>query len=164
MVSAPRPVGATTSHESVPLSLRKISLWTQDYPILDVAVLEENLAPTRIAVLDADKVSLYRLQGGKWLQEQTLGIVHARPWPRDLRGRLIPAKDHLLDAYLPGVICRSSAGAPLALNCRETDDPWPLVPSGLSGGTFPVFPSARSEEHTSELQSLRHLVCRLLLE
>src|SRR5205814_9079016 len=26
-----------------------------------------------------------------------------------------------------------------------------------------IFP-ARSEEHTSELQSLRHLVCRLLLE
>src|SRR5258705_10626535 len=25
-------------------------------------------------------------------------------------------------------------------------------------------PSSRSEEHTSELQSLRHLVCRLLLE
>src|SRR5205814_8798248 len=25
-------------------------------------------------------------------------------------------------------------------------------------------PEARSEEHTSELQSLRHLVCRLLLE
>src|SRR5437899_4912185 len=27
-----------------------------------------------------------------------------------------------------------------------------------------VNPSTRSEEHTSELQSLRHLVCRLLLE
>src|ERR1035438_8686852 len=26
------------------------------------------------------------------------------------------------------------------------------------------FPDYRSEEHTSELQSLRHLVCRLLLE
>src|SRR5262245_63470387 len=26
------------------------------------------------------------------------------------------------------------------------------------------FAAARSEEHTSELQSLRHLVCRLLLE
>src|SRR5947199_10288615 len=26
------------------------------------------------------------------------------------------------------------------------------------------FQQARSEEHTSELQSLRHLVCRLLLE
>ena len=102
MVSLPRPAGTATSHESVPLSLRKISLWTQDDPILDVAVLEENATPTRIAVLDAEKVSLYRMQGGKWQQEQTLGIVHARPWPRDLRGRLIPAKDHLLDVYLPG--------------------------------------------------------------
>src|ERR1035438_4839678 len=27
-----------------------------------------------------------------------------------------------------------------------------------------VNPAVRSEEHTSELQSLRHLVCRLLLE
>src|SRR5258705_3235989 len=27
-----------------------------------------------------------------------------------------------------------------------------------------VLPLRRSEEHTSELQSLRHLVCRLLLE
>src|SRR5205814_7145244 len=29
---------------------------------------------------------------------------------------------------------------------------------------FPYVSNARSEEHTSELQSLRHLVCRLLLE
>src|SRR5262245_64189200 len=32
--------------------------------------------------------------------------------------------------------------------------------SGFSGVVF----NYRSEEHTSELQSLRHLVCRLLLE
>src|SRR5258705_997080 len=32
--------------------------------------------------------------------------------------------------------------------------PWSTIPFG----------NARSEEHTSELQSLRHLVCRLLLE
>src|ERR1035438_8665037 len=31
-----------------------------------------------------------------------------------------------------------------------------------NGGAL-VFTAARSEEHTSELQSLRHLVCRLLL-
>lgn len=143
MVSAPRPEGSTT-HESVPLSLRKIPLWRQDDPILDVAVLEENATPTRIAVLDAEKVALYRWQGGKWQQEQELGIVHARPWPRDLRGRLIPAKDHLLDVYLPGVMCRSAVGAPLTLNCHETDDPWPLVPAALSGGTFSAFPSGGS--------------------
>src|SRR5262245_63465107 len=34
--------------------------------------------------------------------------------------------------------------------------------AGLSGGATAA--EARSEEHTSELQSLRHLVCRLLLE
>ena len=140
MASAPRPPGMIAARESVPLSLRKLSLWTQDEPILDVAVLEESATPTHIAVLDAEKVALYRWQAGKWQQEQALSIVHARPWPRDLRGRLVPARDHLLDVYLPGVICRSTSGVPLTLNCRETDDPWPLVPAALSGGTFPVFP------------------------
>src|SRR5262245_28738680 len=42
-----------------------------------------------------------------------------------------------------------------------------VLPSGLTptpSGSTPTSTSARSEEHTSELQSLRHLVCRLLLE
>ena len=144
MVSASRPTGVKAAHDSVPLSLRKIELWTQADPILDVAVLEGNPAPTHIAVLDAKKVALYRRQAEKWQQEQALDIVHSRPWPRDLRGRLIPGKDHLLDVYLPGVICRSGAAAPPTLICRETDDPWPLVPPALSGGTFSAFPGAGS--------------------
>src|SRR5262245_63873733 len=42
------------------------------------------------------------------------------------------------------------------------------VLGGLGGGIsrdvlLSDVPAARSEEHTSELQSLRHLVCRLLL-
>src|SRR5258705_6139352 len=37
------------------------------------------------------------------------------------------------------------------------------VGSGAHGLIF-FFGARRSEEHTSELQSLRHLVCRLLLE
>src|SRR5471030_2304261 len=44
---------------------------------------------------------------------------------------------------------------------------WYTIAIGLSGSAITVGlpPSAcRSEEHTSELQSLRHLVCRLLLE
>jgi hypothetical protein len=39
---------------------------------------------------------------------------------------LIPRKDHLFDVYLPGVFCRSTATAPLAISCYESDDPWPL--------------------------------------
>src|ERR1035438_5610189 len=37
-------------------------------------------------------------------------------------------------------------------------------PSTSCSQTSPVLTFRRSEEHTSELQSLRHLVCRLLLE
>src|ERR1035438_5753280 len=33
----------------------------------------------------------------------------------------------------------------------------------IVGGMLPYSRMTRSEEHTSELQSLRHLVCRLLL-
>src|SRR5438093_7590700 len=36
-----------------------------------------------------------------------------------------------------------------------------MIGSGAHGRSFPEF---RSEEHTSELQSLTNLVCRLLLE
>jgi|SRR5579862_930736 len=146
LVSAPRPDGAAGLHETVPLTLRKISLWTAEDPILDVAVLEESATPTEIAVLNPEKLSLYRWQGAKWQLEQTSTIVHSKPWPRDLRGRLIAAKDHLLDVYLPGVICRSGAGSSLALNCRESDDPWPLMAGplvpGANGGALSVFPSA----------------------
>src|SRR5262245_62189716 len=45
---------------------------------------------------------------------------------------------------------------------------WPLAywPDGTLKwtGVATAVPAGRSEEHTSELQSLRHLVCRLLLE
>src|SRR5436853_4241595 len=54
----------------------------------------------------------------------------------------------------------SFSDATSTLNCdvpstTMPSDPVPLLLSSLS---------LRSEEHTSELQSLRHLVCRLLLE
>src|SRR5947199_3326206 len=39
-----------------------------------------------------------------------------------------------------------------------------VVPTFASKPLLGTNPIARSEEHTSELQSLRHLVCRLLLE
>src|SRR5262245_64686260 len=54
---------------------------------------------------------------------------------------------------------------------RSHHAPWrfvsrlPAPGSGrLSCPRCPLAAGGRSEEHTSELQSLRHLVCRLLLE
>jgi hypothetical protein len=143
MVSASRTGGTAAGHDAMPMSLRKTLLFSQDAPILDVAVVQEDAAPTRIATLDGEKVSIYRLQGGKWQQEQAAEIPHAKPWPRDLRGRLITAKDHLFDVYLPGVTCHSNAGGTVMLNCRETDDPWPMVAAGMTGSS--PFPSAGLE-------------------
>jgi hypothetical protein len=126
IVSLPRADAVGVVHDAMPMSLRLTPLWAQENRILDVAVLDENSAPQHIAVLDGDKVAIYRQKNGTWQTEQSLAITHARPWPQDLRGLLIPAKDHLFDVYLPGVFCQTSPGVPLSLNCHESDDPWPL--------------------------------------
>src|SRR3712207_8767202 len=39
-----------------------------------------------------------------------------------------------------------------------------IAPPTLKERIFLAFPTVRSEEHTSELQSRQYLVCRLLLE
>ena len=135
IVSLPRGDEGRLEEEAMSVSLHKIPLWEQEDRILDVAVLEEDSAPKQMAMLDAEKVVIYRQKNGKWQQEQSLAIKHVRPWPRDLRGRVMVAKDHLLDVYLPGVFCRTTAGLPLTLNCRESDDPWPLAGTG---GVQPV--------------------------
>src|SRR5258705_1795354 len=50
----------------------------------------------------------------------------------------------------------------------KVDDPWRSTQFSQAFQIFAGSPDSppwvRSEEHTSELQSLRHLVCRLLLE
>src|SRR5205814_9684105 len=56
------------------------------------------------------------------------------------------------------VVDRASAGL-----VAETTIPFQMPAQDLHG-LPPQIVSGRSEEHTSELQSLRHLVCRLLLE
>ena len=139
MVSVPRSGHLGMTHESMPTTLRKVSLRTQDELILDVAVLEENGSATRIAVLGAEDVSTYRLQNGKWQAEQTLSIAHPRPWPLDLRGRLLQAPDHTLNAYLPGVMCRMLVTtAPSTIACHASDDPWPIVTAtNMNSSAFP---------------------------
>ena len=132
MVSTPRPASAAPGHESVPLSLRRISLWSQTDQILDVTVLEENSAPIRIAVLDPERVSIYRSQGGNWRREQAFEIAHDKPWPRDLRGRMLLGPDGLA-IYLPGIVCHALLGGAMALTCHGGNDPWPLAP--VSGNT-----------------------------
>src|SRR2546425_7142767 len=70
---------------------------------------------------------------------------------------------------------RSGCGRPSTGSSKSSPrDRWPLLldalplPTGSGGGAYETSSrrliDARSEEHTSELQSLAYLVCRLLLE
>jgi hypothetical protein len=122
------------------LKINKVLLWADDNRILDVALMNGN--PQHMIVLEVDNILLLTIQNGHWQQDQLAPIPHSRPWPRDMRGRVVLRKDHLLDAYLPGVFCRSTGTAALALNCRDSDDPWPIGTgdSGVSG----FFASSRN--------------------
>jgi hypothetical protein len=140
MVTTPRTEPAAGDRSTAPLTVHKAPLWTDENRILDVAL--PTGSPQIMIVLEPENVALYAVQNSHWQAQQTLAITHARPWPRDLRGRLFLRKDHLFDAYLPGVSCLSTTVAPLALNCRESDDSWPLAtePSSLSA----FFSAARN--------------------
>src|SRR5690349_22463490 len=68
---------------------------------------------------------------------------------------------------------RSSTDAEIGQSCRSASTfsetvqiRWSILPSTSTLWRRPISPrcSSRSEEHTSELQSRRDLVCRLLLE
>jgi hypothetical protein len=140
MISTPRAGALPAAREASAVVIHKALLWAQAERILDVAVVDTY--PPHMIVLDGNQVILYKQQGNRWQPEQSMPVTHARARPRDLRGRLVLRKDHLFDAYLPGVFCRSSATAPLALNCFESDDPWPLATGQFNLSAF--YTSARN--------------------
>ena len=137
LVAAPRTDSLAGPQSFAGVQIRKQLLWSQDEQILDVAMIDTS-GSQRMAVLDGSKLALYRMEGGRWQREQDWPLQHAKPWPRDLRGRLVPRKDHLLDIYLPGVFCRTLQKSPMALECLDRDEPWPL------GGPEPELHAAFS--------------------
>src|SRR5258705_6404778 len=59
---------------------------------------------------------------------------------------------------------RSHHNGDLVQGLRQEGPEVPVVVGRAQTGARISLDRVRSEEHTSELQSLRHLVCRLLLE
>jgi hypothetical protein len=110
------------------ITLHKTFLWAQPdaTPVLDVAVVGGGSNPNALLVLDSSMVSLYHAQQSHWELEQSQPIARSKPWPRDLRGRLITGHDRKFEAYLPGMKCSGSADSGLAMECHNADDPWPL--------------------------------------
>src|SRR3989442_11935806 len=73
---------------------------------------------------------------------------------RPPRSTLFPYTTLFRSRSSPG--CRASA--------RSTPSPWRSGPAPSHAARSSARRRCRSEEHTSELQSRPHLVCRLLLE
>ena len=123
MVQASLPT-TTAQQSAAGLVLRRTALWSQPEPMLDVVAAGEGA----LFVLGRDSLSLYRLQDKKWQLAGTAPVAHSRPWPRDLRGRLVLQADGTVRAYLPGVQCSGMGQPQLTLSCNGSDDPWPLSP------------------------------------
>ena len=136
MVEVERAVAAPSAITS--MMLRKSLLWSQHDRILDVALVPAGNEPLML-VLDESAVTVFKKTASGWQAQQSMGIVHEGPWPRDLRGRLELASDHLFDAYLPGMVCSSGRSGQLTMSCRGGDDPWPVSP-----GQFAFFSPARN--------------------
>jgi hypothetical protein len=126
MVKSPRRVGDVSPDFTNAVTIRKTLLWIQPEPILDAALVTNAGAASTLIVLDPAKIAIYSQRGSQWQLTQSLPIAHKRRWPRDVRGRLAFPRDHLFDAYLPGVACASTTAPPLGLSCREAEDAWPL--------------------------------------
>src|SRR5205814_7868553 len=77
-------------------------------------------------------------------------------WPNQFRLLLAAATYWLLDTVCSWL--HRSHVAPMRLETLR------LTTLKIGGRVSELVARVRSEEHTSELQSLRHLVCRLLLE
>src|SRR5436853_2576060 len=83
----------------------------------------------------------------------------------EAKNRDVTVQQLLRAVVVPDWIKQNADGQPTGENPN-------LIQSSVYGGdsrnsrmlVSPVARLRRSEEHTSELQSLRHLVCRLLLE
>lgn len=109
----------TQAAHATTLTIRKISVWQQETPILDFYQDSQNLL-----VLEPNQLALYSMDSGQWRPRQTLGIPHQTPWPRDLRGKL-DVHGGEINVFLPGARCSGKISPP-SLDCRASDDPWPI--------------------------------------
>jgi hypothetical protein len=125
MISISRPAAAARLAENAPpLTLHSTELVSRPNPILDAVVLDG--PPRRLLVLGTEVVAVYEWNNSQWNMAQVVPIRSDHSLPRDARGRIVPAKDHLFDAYLPGIACHSTNSNPVGMDCLPSDDSWPL--------------------------------------
>jgi hypothetical protein len=119
----------STGPASPTVVLRRSLVVEQDQPVLDVAVVDAGGSAPKLVVLGAKRITVMTRDGAQWRAAESFELQHARPWPIDVRGRLVAAADHPFEAYLPGTVCSVMALSPVAVLCRAADDAWPIAPN-----------------------------------
>ncbi|MBI3670405.1 MAG: hypothetical protein HY237_11565 [Acidobacteria bacterium] len=129
IVALSRPVAGKAT-VGAPLALQKQLVWEQEEPILDLALLARPAgADFTMLVLEPGELVVYARNNDQWNPRQRFPIVSPKPWPRDLRGKLVPLQHLEADATvfvasLPGASCilavEGIAGAP-SLTCKQSD-------------------------------------------
>jgi hypothetical protein len=136
MISVP-PGLATQTQTRSGISLRKSLTWQQKEPVLDTITVQLADSP-RMLVLEPRRIVSYAMVAGTWTKEQEFAISHSRPFPQDMRGRLLEGQGHLFDAYLPGVLCAGAQSEKLlTISCSDNDDPWPLSEASRTQNAVP---------------------------
>src|SRR5258705_11692585 len=112
---------------------------------------------------------MYRRQvqtAGRREVDDTVKQLHLARWGTCPRNRDVEVYDIVMkEGLIAGTAIRRECQSVICGRGRPHHDYWALPRDLRSENVIGRNePRSRSEEHTSELQSLRHLVCRLLLE
>ncbi len=136
MVTVPRVPPPPASSTPEPLSVRKAFIFEQEEPILDFALLGPDMfGVAHLLLLEPEQISLFKKPAGSWEPERSIAISYSRPWPRDVRGRLVTHGDQGFDAYLPGVKCVGAVYPELNADCHESNKPLPLDSEASAEGS-----------------------------
>lgn len=115
MIETAPPTEAQQQNRPVRLVIDKKPIIEQDQPILDMTLPG---AEKILSVLQPDGVVRYRAANDRWEPLDHVQFTGLKPFPRDIRGRIVTAERGGFRAWLPGAICD-----PI---CRQTDEAWPL--------------------------------------
>src|SRR5262245_37118702 len=95
-----------------------------------------------------------------------VSVITNTLWPKriEILRELLPTTPLIALLVNPTNLAHLSATRELNDAARKLGQEVLILPASVEADFETTFAALRSEEHTSELQSLRHLVCRLLLE
>jgi len=127
MLAIPR-TPAAPPRETSDLVISKKLLIARDEPILDLTMIPASgQSSPRLLVLGPSSIAVYETSGATWQASQSTPIAALHIWPRDVRGRLTARPDGTFEASLPGERCAGSINLLASVECRASDEPWPVA-------------------------------------